>query len=121
MVVKSKIAKLGLLVAGVVLAGSISANDKPLQLAQLTEGFDAERTYMQSCFACHSSGAAGAPRVGNVEDWAARIEKGMDTLVLNTINGLGGVMPAKGLCFTCSDADLKAIVEYMVEKSKPAQ
>ncbi len=124
MVVKSKIAKFGMLVAGVMLAGSISANDtsandKPLQLAQLTEGFDAERTYMQSCFACHSSGAAGAPRVGNADDWAARIEKGMDTLVLNTINGLGGVMPAKGLCFTCSDDDLKAIVEYMVEKSKP--
>ena len=121
MVVKSKIAKFGMLVAGVMLAGSISANDTsvtPLQLAQLTEGFDAERTYMQSCFACHNSGAAGAPRVGNADDWAARIEKGMDTLVLNTINGLGGAMPAKGLCFTCSDEDLKALVEYMVEKSK---
>jgi cytochrome c5 len=122
MFVKSKVSKAaryGLILAGAMFAGSLSANEKPLQLAQLTEGFDAERTYMQSCAACHNSGAAGAPRVGNAADWAPRAEKGFDVLVLNTINGLGGVMPAKGLCFTCSDEDLKALVQYMLDKSKP--
>jgi cytochrome c5 len=118
MLVSSKAVRFGLLVAGVMLAGSISANDKPLQLAQLTDGFDAEKTYMQSCFACHNSGAAGAPRVGNADDWAMRIEKGMDVLVANSISGINA-MPPKGLCFTCSDEDLKAIVQYMVDKSKP--
>jgi cytochrome c5 len=118
MVVTSKAAKFGLLVAGVMLAGSISANDKPLQLAQLTDGFDAEKTYMQSCFACHNSGAAGAPRVGNAADWSVRLEKGMDVLVANTISGVNA-MPPKGLCFTCSDDDLKAVVQYMADKSKP--
>jgi cytochrome c5 len=113
-----KVSKYGLVLAGALFAGSLSANDKPLQLAQLTDGFDAERTYMQSCAACHNSGAGGAPRVGNAADWAVRAEKGMDVLMQNTINGLN-VMPAKGLCFTCSEEDLKAVVEYMLEKSKP--
>ncbi len=118
MSVKSMVVKSGVLLAGVLMAGSINAGDKPMQLAQLTEGFDAERTYMQSCFACHNSGAAGAPRVGNAADWSARIEKGMDTLLTNTINGINA-MPAKGLCFTCTDDDLKAVVEYMISKSQP--
>jgi cytochrome c5 len=27
-------------------------------------------------------------------------------------------MPAKGMCFTCTDDDLKALVQYMVDNSK---
>ena len=121
MSVTSKVTKFGLLLAGVMLAGSISADDKPLQLAQLTEGFDAEKTYMQSCFACHNSGAAGAPKVGDAEDWTARLEKGFDAVVANAINGLNGVMPPKGLCFTCTEEDLRAIVQYMVDNSVPKE
>lgn len=119
MVVKSKVFTLGLMLAGSMLAGAVSATEKPLQLAQISEGFDAAKTYTQSCFACHNSGAAGAPKVGDAEDWTARMEKGMDAVVQNAINGLNGVMPAKGLCFTCTDDELKAIVEYMVEQSIP--
>jgi len=36
-----------------------------LQLAQLSDGFNPEQKYMASCFACHSTGAAGAPKVGD--------------------------------------------------------
>jgi len=102
-------------------ATAISADDsqQQVQLAQLTEGFDVEATYMMSCFACHSTGAAGAPKVGpgNADAWAPRMEKGMEAVVTNAINGLN-TMPPKGLCFTCSDADLAAIVEYMVSSSQ---
>ncbi|NQV70724.1 MAG: cytochrome c5 family protein [Pseudohongiella sp.] len=74
---------------------------------------------MASCFACHSTGAAGAPKVGpgNAEAWAPRVAKGMDVLVTNAISGFN-VMPPKGLCFTCTDDDLRAIVQYMVDSSK---
>ena len=34
----------------------------------------------------------------------------------NAINGIN-TMPAKGLCFDCTDEDLRAIVEYMIESS----
>ena len=107
-------------VAAVAVFASASMADDALQLAQTSDGFDAEAKYMASCFACHSTGAAGAPKVeaGVYDDqWAARMEKGMEAVMANVINGVGA-MPAKGLCFDCTDADLQALVDYMVEASK---
>ena len=115
------IKKLVMFVFVASFATAISADDsqQQVQLAQLTDGFDVEATYMMSCFACHSTGAAGAPKVGpgNADAWAPRMEKGMEAVVANAINGLN-TMPPKGLCFTCTDADLAAIVAYMVDSSK---
>lgn len=76
-----------------------------------------EDIYNGSCMACHATGAAGAPKVGNAGDWAARIAQGKDTLYTHAINGLN-MMPPKGTCGACSDDDIKAVVDYMVEKSK---
>lgn len=115
-IVTSGFAVSGLVLAAMLTAGSVSAQ-QPLQLAQLTDGFDATRTYTQSCGACHNSGAAGAPRMGNSADWTARLEKGRDVLIENTINGLNNIMPPKGMCFTCSDEDLAALVDYILEQS----
>jgi cytochrome c5 len=115
-IVTSSFAVSGLVLAAVMTAGSVSVQ-QPLQLAQLTEGFDPVRVYTQSCGACHNSGAAGAPRMGNAADWTARLEKGRDVLIENTINGLNNIMPPKGMCFTCSDADLEALVDYILEES----
>ena len=83
-----------------------------------TENFDAQAKYESTCFACHGTGAAHSPEVGDVIEWEIRLEKGLDSLVQNTIKGLNGIMPPRGLCTDCSDADLKAIVEYMLESSK---
>ena len=90
-----------------------------LQIAQLSDGFNPEQKYMASCFACHSTGAAGAPKVGDgmAVDWEPRLEKGLEAVVANTVNGLN-TMPAKGLCFDCTDDDLRAIVQYMIETSQ---
>lgn len=77
--------------------------------------------YQSACFACHGTGAAGAPKVGDAAAWGPRIDKGMDTLLQHAINGFQGetgVMPARGTCGNCSDDELKAAIEYMVENSK---
>lgn len=111
-----KVMKTGLAIFALVFSGSIFADNnqaEPLQLAQLTDGFNAQQTYMQSCFACHNSGAGGAPNPNKAEDWTARLENGMDAIMNNVINGVNA-MPAKGLCFNCSNEDLRAIVDYMV-------
>lgn len=100
-----------------IFAAAPSSTPAVMQLAQNSDGFEVERVYMQSCWACHNSGAAGAPKVGNAADWAPHIEKGMDTLLANAISGINA-MPAKGLCFTCTDDDLKALIQYMVDSSK---
>tara|TARA_B110000238_G_C15954692_1_gene364735 strand:+ start:143 stop:529 length:387 start_codon:yes stop_codon:yes gene_type:complete len=119
--IKKVMSKVGLFVLVASCATAISADNsqQQVQLAQLTDGFDAEATYMMSCFACHSTGAAGAPKVGdgNADAWAPRMEKGMEAVVANAINGLN-TMPPKGLCFTCTDEDLAALVTYMVSSSQ---
>ena len=76
-----------------------------------------EEIYNGSCMACHATGAAGAPKVGDAAAWAPRIAQGMDSLVANATNGLNA-MPPKGLCMSCSEADLQAAVEYMVSQSQ---
>lgn len=76
-----------------------------------------EAVYNAACMACHATGAAGAPKTGDVAAWSGRIGKGMDTLVSNAINGINA-MPAMGMCMDCSDEEIRASVEYMVEQSQ---
>ena len=68
----------------------------------------------KTCAACHASGAAGAPKYRNADDWAGRLSAGLDTVYANAINGKGA-MPAKGLCMSCSDDEVKAAVDHMIE------
>ena len=94
-------------------------SQQQVQLAQLTDGFDAEATYMMSCFACHSTGAAGAPKVGDAAAWADRIAKGQDVLYDHGVNGIPGTgMMAKGGCVNCSDEEVHAAVDYMIVNSQ---
>ncbi|MDQ3184930.1 MAG: c-type cytochrome [Pseudomonadota bacterium] len=73
--------------------------------------------YTASCAACHTTGAAGAPKLGDKSTWAPRIKAGMDTLYNSALNGKNA-MPAKGGNVSLSDADVKAVVDYMVSQSK---
>ena len=69
------------------------------------------------CAACHATGAAGAPKVGDKAAWKARIAAGMGTVVSNAIKGKGA-MPPKGGRTNLTDAQIKSIVAYMVDASK---
>lgn len=82
---------------------------------------EGESTYKAACFACHGTGAAGAPKLGDKAAWASRIAQGMDTLYDHSIKGYKGkkgFMPAKGGRADLSDAAVKASVKYMVDQSK---
>lgn len=76
-----------------------------------------KKLYDSACMACHSTGAAGAPRIGDKAEWAKRAQKGTETLVANAIKGIG-VMPPKGGAASASDAEIKAAVDYMLAQSK---
>lgn len=76
------------------------------------------RVYASICQACHMTGAAGAPVVGNAAVWAPRIAQGVDILYASSLNGKGA-MPPKGGNPSLSDAEIKAAVDYMVKQSKP--
>ena len=78
-----------------------------------------EDVFKSACSSCHSTGAAGAPKVGDAAAWSERLTErgGKDGLYGSALKGFKG-MPAKGLCFACTDDELKGAVDYMLEKSK---
>lgn len=79
-------------------------------------------TYDTTCFACHGTGVAGAPKIGDKKAWANRITQGIDVLGMHAIKGFvgknGTVMPAKGGRADLGDEAVKAAVAYMVSQSK---
>jgi cytochrome c5 len=77
----------------------------------------ADIVYKEACVACHGTGAAGAPKLGDKADWAKRLSQGKPTLLEHALQGYKG-MPAKGGCNNCSNEEIKSVVDYLVEKSK---
>ena len=76
-----------------------------------------ENTYKAICTGCHSTGALGAPKLGDKAAWAPRIAQGIDVLYNSALKGKNS-MPAKGGSTALSDAEVKATVDYIVAASK---
>lgn len=77
-----------------------------------------KKIFGQSCVACHGTGVAGAPKLGDAS-WVTRLQQGKNTLVKHAIEGYqgkSGVMPAKGGNSSLSDEEINAAVTYMVSK-----
>jgi cytochrome c5 len=85
---------------------------------QEASGPSGETTYQQFCFSCHAAGVAGAPKVGDTAAWVPRIAAGEAVMLQRVIEGIAPGMPPRGLCSQCSDADLAAAIDYMVEQSE---
>jgi cytochrome c5 len=73
--------------------------------------------YNKSCMVCHASGVANAPKTGSEADWKPRLAKGMDPLVASVKTGMNA-MPPRGMCNDCTDADYKALINYMATPKK---
>jgi cytochrome c5 len=69
--------------------------------------------YTSMCATCHAAGVANAPKPGDKAAWAPRLAAGIDGLTASVIKGKGA-MPPKGGAMTASDADIKAVVAYLV-------
>ena len=95
--------------------GHLNIAEASTETAAADQPADGETVYNTACMACHGTGVAGAPKVGDADAWAPRLAKGMDALYNSGINGIPPAMPAKGMCFQCSDDDIKALVDYMVQ------
>lgn len=70
--------------------------------------------YNTYCFACHDTGAAGAPLLSDQAFWQAAA-KDKARLYQNTLKGVGA-MPKKGTCFSCSDQQLQQTVDWMLQQ-----
>src|SRR5690606_34297698 len=73
-----------------------------------------KKIYETSCFACHGTGVANAPKTGNKQDWAPYIATGMDEMLKVAIQGKGA-MPPRGTAMNASDDELQLAIEYMIK------
>ena len=78
---------------------------------------DGKKTYDTTCMACHSTGAAGAPKLGDKAAWAPRMKQGVAALHASAIKGKGA-MPPKGGNTSLPDDAVKAAVDYMAAAVK---
>lgn len=102
-------------VGEVCMAGSPCA---AAVVASSGEPRSGEQVYSKTCFTCHATGAAGAPKLGDAASWAARVDaRGVDGMYKSAISGFQA-MPAKGLCMDCSDDEIKAAVDHILDHSK---
>jgi cytochrome c5 len=85
--------------------------------APATKSDAAPALYTSICSACHIAGVAGSPKLGDKAAWAPRLAAGVDGLTASVIKGKGA-MPPKGGAAAASDAEIKAVVEYMVASVK---
>lgn len=95
-------------VAEVTIAGEEGGSAKAAQ--------SAEQIVQQYCAACHATGAAGAPKIGDKAAWSKRIGEGLDQLMKTSIAGKGA-MPPRGGAASLSDADFARAVVYIANQS----
>jgi cytochrome c5 len=73
-----------------------------------------EQVYNAQCSACHSNGAAGAPKFGDEAAWAPRIKNSYDALLHSALQGKGAMAPQGGGEF--SDYEIGRAVVFMANK-----
>ena len=78
---------------------------------------DGKKVFDGTCTACHSTGVADAPKLGDKAAWGPRMQQGIDTLVQSALKGKNA-MPPKGGNAALSDAEVRAAVEFMVSQAK---
>lgn len=79
-----------------------------------------EQVVQYQCVICHGPGTGGAPRIGDGKAWKSRAAGGVDRLVRSALDGLRG-MPPNGGAAGLSEAELRAAIRYMLEKSGAAK
>lgn len=73
--------------------------------------------YDTHCALCHNAGVAGAPRIGDIKAWQARLAQKQNVILKNIKKGLR-MMPAGGTCQKCSDDDFLAVIDYIKKANK---
>ncbi|PHS20568.1 MAG: cytochrome C [Kangiella sp.] len=86
-------------------------------IAEVSGPRTGEEVYNTKCLACHGTGVAGAPKLGDAAGWVSRIAAGEESLLNNALKGLNA-MPPKGTCMDCSDDEISEAVKYMVANSQ---
>ena len=70
-----------------------------------------EDVFKAQCTTCHTTGAAGAPKLADAAAWGPRIRTGFETLVNSALHGKGAMPPQAGGDF--EDVEIARAVAYM--------
>jgi cytochrome c5 len=70
-----------------------------------------EQVYTAQCAACHATGAANAPKLGDAAAWAPRLKSGFEALVQSALKGKGNMPPQAGGDF--SDVEIARAVAHL--------
>jgi cytochrome c5 len=97
------------IVSALLVAGSL--------VAVQAHAATGKEVYDMTCAACHASGAAGAPKLGDKAAWAPRLAAGAGALHTSALKGKN-VMPPKGGNAALSDADVIAAVDFMLSQAR---
>jgi cytochrome c5 len=74
-----------------------------------------EEVVKAACGKCHTTGAGGAPKIGDKTAWGPRVSKGLDAVTRSAIKGHGG-MPARGGLADLTDSEVTAAILFMFLK-----
>jgi cytochrome c5 len=74
-----------------------------------------EEIYKGVCMACHGTGAAGAPKIGDKAAWAPRIALGLGGLTKSAIAGKNAMPPKGGS--NATDEELARAIAFMANQS----
>ena len=78
---------------------------------------DGKKAYESGCNACHGTGVAGAPKLGDKAAWESRLKAGKDALYASAVKGKGAMPPKAGQP-ALTEAEIKAGVEFMIATVK---
>ena len=89
-----------------------------LAQASGARGASGESVYRSKCSTCHDSGAGHAPRTSFRDEWQERFTAGRAALHAAAVGGVANTaMGPKGGFADLSDDEVKAAVDYMLERT----
>lgn len=101
-------------------AEAVARRLQPIGTIEIKDASDAsslkngEQVFQAQCTACHATGAAGAPKLGDEAAWGPRIKTGYDALLTSALKGKGNMGAQGGGDF--SDLEIGRAVVYMANK-----
>ena len=100
---------------------AVTARIHPVGIVDVRDASDpsslktGDQVFAAQCTACHTSGALGAPKVGDAGAWASRVKTGYDALLHSALGGKGQMPPQGGGDF--SDFEIGRAVVYMANQA----
>ena len=102
-------------------AAATAKRIQPVGSVEIKDASDAtsfktgEQVFQAQCTACHTAGALGAPKLGDVAAWAPRIKTGYDALLASALKGKGSMTAQGGGDY--NDTEIGRAVVYMANQA----